>query len=70
MLQAKKRVTFSEKVIVIHEPEELSEALRFARQSDYAVRLLNKIRYERLLKPVFCTQHRLVVQMRALNLNL
>lgn len=59
-----RRVTFCEQPSIIYEPEELSEALRLSRQSDYATRQLDKMRNERLLTPVFCPRHRLAVAMR------
>ena len=64
----KKRVKFSEKTNYYHEREEMSEDLYWARKSDYKQRLMDKMRNERMMHPVFNEYHRFIAYFRQLHL--
>ena len=54
-----KKVTFSDKPpVIIYEPIHLMQELRDARKSNYMQRLADKCRMERMLKPIFNSEHR------------
>lgn len=54
----KRKVHFNNFITTIEEPLELSEDLHKARKSDWAQRVLDKLRIERLLNPVLENMHK------------
>ena len=64
----KKRVKFSGKTKYYYEREEMSEDLYWARKSDYKQRLMDKMRNERMMHPVFNEYHRFIAYFRQLHL--
>lgn len=53
-----RRVRFNPVITIITEPPHLTLLLHETRQSDFYQRQLDKLRFEKMLTPIFCPQHR------------